>query len=288
MRSPITAGLDVTRRRIGSVLFARVAGAEGPARRERIHSAEGPRVFEPGSAIHRVHGDASMFVGGLRALLIQSLHPLAMAAVDQHSGFRSDPWGRLQRTSTFLAETTFGTVADADRAVRIVRAVHSRISGVAPDGRSYRAADPRLLLWVHVAEIDSFLAAHDRYGATPLVGAERDEYVAQAAGVARALGADEPPTTEAELADCLEGFRAELDGTPTAQRAARFLLVHPPVPLAVRIPYGVLSAAAVGSLPRWARRPLRLPYLPLAEATAVRASGVALTSTIRWAMRPAA
>ncbi|MGI8881931.1 MAG: oxygenase MpaB family protein [Jatrophihabitans sp.] len=288
MRSPISAGLDVTRRRIGSVLFARVAGAEGPARRERIHSAEGPRAFEPGSAIHRVHGDASMFVGGLRALLLQSLHPLAMAAVDQHSGFRSDPWGRLQRTSTFLAETTFGTIADSDRAVRIVRAVHSRIAGVAPDGRSYRAADPRLLLWVHVAEIDSFLAAHDRYGATALVGGERDEYVAQSAGVARALGALEPPTTEAELADCVDGFRAELAGTPTAQQAARFLLVHPPVPLALRVPYGVLSAAAVGSLPRWARRPLRLPYLPLAEATAVRASGVALTSTIRWAMRPAA
>ncbi len=288
MRSPFTTGLDLTRRRLGSVLFARVAGAEGPERRERIHSGEGPRAFDPGSPIQRVHGDASMFVGGLRALLLQSLHPLAMAAVDQNSGFRSDPWGRLHRTSTFLAETTFGTITDAARAVTIVRAVHSRISGVAPDGRAYRADDPRLLLWVHVAEIDSFLAAHDRYGAAPLVGAERDEYVAQAAAVARALGADEPPSTEAELAECLEGFRGELEGTPTAQRAARFLLVRPPVPLALRIPYGVLSAAAVGSLPPWARRPLRLPYLPLAEATAVRAAGIALTSTIRWAMRPAA
>ncbi|MGX7835769.1 oxygenase MpaB family protein, partial [Campylobacter fetus subsp. venerealis] len=90
----------------------RVAGDEGPARRERIHTAPGPRRFGPDSAIWRVHADASMFPGGIRALLLQSLHPLAMAAVDQHSGFRGDPWGRLNRTSAFLAETTFGRTED--------------------------------------------------------------------------------------------------------------------------------------------------------------------------------
>jgi len=278
------AAVESVRHRLGETLFSRVAGEEGPSRRDRIHNAPGPRRFAPDSPICRVHGDASMFVGGLRALLLQSLHPLAMAAVDQHSGFRGDPWGRLQRTSTFLAETTFGATADADRAVAVVRAVHSRVAGLAPDGRPYSANDPELLLWVHVAEVDSFLAAHDRYGADPLRGADRDRYVAEAAVIARAFGAAPPPTTERELADCLQSFRPVLASTAAARAAARFMLVHPPVPWTLRAPYAVLSAAAIGSLPRWARMPLRLPYLPLTEATTVRASGLALTSTIRWAM----
>jgi uncharacterized protein (DUF2236 family) len=271
---------------MGAVIFARIAGDEGPSRRERILFTEGPRRFSSSDAICVVHGDASMFVGGIRALLLQSLHPLAMAAVDQHSGYRGDPWGRLQRTSTFLAETTFGTIEDADRAVRIVRAVHSRIEGTAPDGRPYAASDPRLLRWVHVAEIDSFLRAHDRYGAKPLDAAGRDEYVAQTAVVARALGATDVPETVAELDEVMAGYRPELASTPAARRAARFILVHPPVPLAMRLPYSMLSAAGVGLMPRWSRLALRLPYLPGVEATAVRASGMLITAGIRWAMRP--
>ena len=277
--------LDV-RDRLGRMIFARVAGDEGPARRERIMFAPGPRRFGPDSAIARVHGDASMFVGGIRALLLQSLHPLAMAAVDQHSGFRSDPWGRLQRTSGFLAVTTFGTDADASRAIRAVRAVHDTIEGVAPDGRAYRASDPHLLRWVHVAEVDSFLRAHDRYGATPLDAEGRDAYVREAAVVARELGADEVPESVAELEASLAAFRPELAGTPAARRTARYLLVNPPVPLPIRVPYGVLAAAAVGLMPRWARLPLRLPYLPVTEASAVRLGGEVVTRSIRWAMVP--
>ena len=279
--------IDGVRGRMGAVIFSRIAGDEGPRRRERILYAEGPRRFGPGDAICAVHGDASMFAGGIRALLLQSLHPLAMAAVDQHSGYRGDPWGRLQRTSTFLAETTFGTIEDADRAVHIVRAVHGRITGTAPDGRPYEASDPHLLRWVHVAEIDSFLRAHDRYGAMPLDAAGRDEYIAQSAVVARALGATDLPETVAELDELMADYQPELASTPAARQAARFILVHPPVPLALRLPYSMLSAAAVGLMPRWSRRELRLPYLPVTEATAVRASGMLVTAAIRWAMRPA-
>jgi uncharacterized protein (DUF2236 family) len=278
--------LESARTRVGQVIFARVAGDEGPSRRDRIHGAQGPRRFGPDSAIQRVHSDASMFVGGMRALLLQSLHPLAMAAVDQHSGYRGDPWGRLQRTSTFLAETTFGTIEDADRAVAIVRAVHQRITGTAPDGRPYAASDPHLLRWVHVAEVDSFLRAHDRYGARPLDPSGRDAYVSEAAHVARALGAVDVPETVAELDEVLASYRPELQGTPAARRTARFILVHPPVPMLLRGPYGLLSATAVAMMPRWTRVPLRLPWLPLTEATAVRASGVAVTGAIRWAMGP--
>jgi uncharacterized protein (DUF2236 family) len=284
----LTRPAEALRGRMGAVIFSRIAGDEGPTRRQRILYAEGPRRFGHDDAIGIVHGDASMFAGGIRALLLQSLHPLAMAAVDQHSGFKGDPWGRLQRTSTFLAETTFGTIEDADRAIRIVRAVHSRISGVAPDGRPYQASDPHLLRWVHVAEIDSFLRAHDRYGAEPLDAAGRDEYVAQASVVAKALGATDVPETVAELDEVMAEYRPELASTAAAREAARFILVHPPVPLAMRLPYSMLSAAAIGLMPRWTRLALRLPYMPVTEATAVRASGSIITKAIRWAMRPPA
>lgn len=274
------------RHALGAALFHRVAGPEGPARRERIHGGIGARWFEPDSPIRVVHGDASMFVGGIRALLLQSLQPVAMAAVAQHSGYRGDPWGRLQRTSTFLATTTFGTAADAERAVAVVRAVHDRISGVTDDGVPYTASDPHLLSWVHLAEVDSFLRAHQRYGARPLSPDAADEYVAQSARVPRALGAVDVPATVAELAEALASYRGELRGTPEAREAARFMLLSPPLPMAARAGYAFVAAAGVAMMPLWTRRELRLPWLPLAEATVVRAAGVASTATIRWAMSP--
>jgi hypothetical protein len=153
------------RGRLGAALFHQVAGPDGPRHRERIHFRDGPRWFEAGSPITRVHGDASMFVGGLRALLLQTLHPVAMRAVSEHSGFRGDMWGRLHRTSTFLAVTTFGVADDAQQAVDAVRRIHERVTGTMPDGTPYAAADPHLLAWVHAAEADSFLRAHQSTGA---------------------------------------------------------------------------------------------------------------------------
>ncbi|MEO6703083.1 MAG: oxygenase MpaB family protein [Jatrophihabitantaceae bacterium] len=288
LRPPVVldTALASIQHRIGSALFERVAGTEGPDRRERIHSSGGPRWFAEDRPIRRVHGDAAMFVGGLCALLLQSLHPLAMAGVAGHSGFRGDPWGRLQRTSHFLAVTTFGTAADAEAMVGRIRRIHERVTGLAEDGRPYAASDPHLLRWVHVAEVDSFLQAHQRFGARPLDQAGRDGYVADAARVAEALGVIDPPATEAALAAELQAYRPELASTPAARDAARFMLLQPPLPLLARAPYAVLAAAAVSSLPRWARWPLRLPYLPGAEATVVRLAGDGLVRTIRWAMTP--
>ncbi len=272
------------RERLGQELFLRVAGPEGSQHAERIHGRPGPRWFEPDSPIVRVHGDASMFVGGIRALLLQTLHPAAMRAVSDHSGYRGDMWGRLNRTSHFLAVTTFGTAADAQASVDMVRRIHERVVGTLDDGTPYAASDPHLLAWVHVAEVDSFLRAHTVYGKDPLVGAERDEYVAQSAEVARRLGVIDPPTTEAALAEALASYRPELRGTPEAREAVSFLLLKPPLPLLARAPYGVLVAAGVGLMPRWSRRPLRLPWLPVSERTVVRALGGLATGTIRWAM----
>jgi len=278
------AGVNRLRTQVGAALFAKVAGPDGPAVRRRIHFSAGERWFEQGRPIRRVHADASMFVGGLRALLLQSLHPLAMAAVAAHSGYKGDPWGRLQRTSEFLATTTFGTDHDAQQMIDRIRAVHARVSGIAPDGRPYAASDPHLLRWVHIAEIDSFLRAFQRYGSSTLDADERDAYVADTARVAEALGVIDPPRTEAELVDQLAAYRPELGGTKAAREAARFILLQAPVPLAARPPYAVLTAASVSLLPRWARWPLRLPYLPLAEATIVRLAGDSVVRGIRWAM----
>ena len=213
------------RQRLGRALFLRVAGPDGATHRERIHGTPGPRWFPLGSPITVVHGDASMYVGGIRAVLLQTMQPGAMTAVAEHSGYRGDMWGRLARTSRYLAVTTFGTAEHAQQAVDAVRAIHDRVHGTMPDGTPYDANDPHLLTWVHIAEIQSFLLAHQRFGAHPLDQAGYDEYVAQAAFVSRKLGVLDPPTTEAELHAAVERFRPELRGD--RPRARRGLLPDP-------------------------------------------------------------
>jgi uncharacterized protein (DUF2236 family) len=274
---------DRVRAQLGAAIFQRVAGPEGADRRLVIHGGAGERWFADDRPIRRVHGDSSMFIGGISALLLQSLHPLAMAAVAGHSGYRGDPWGRLQRTSYFLAVTAFGRTSDAREAIGRVRGIHARVSGTAPDGRHYEASDPHLLTWVHIAEVHSFLRAHARFGSQPLDQAGRDGYVADMALIAAELGVPDPPRTEAELTARITQYRPELAGTAQAREAARFLLLSPPLPLVARPPYSVLAAAAVSLLPGWARRPLNLPTLPVAEATVVRPAGHAMVHLIRWA-----
>ena len=286
MASPVDLG--AVRQRVGAGLFARVAGPDGPQHRARIHDGSGPRWFDDDRPIRVVHGDASMFVGGLTALLLQSLHPLAMAGVAGHSDYKGDPWGRLQRTSFFLAVTTYGPAADAERTVARIRGIHRKVHGTAPDGRRYDASDPHLLEWVHLTEAWSFLRAHDRFGQHPLAPDQRDGYVEDLALVGGKLGVIDPPTTERDLDARLAAYRPELARTAEAAEAARFLLLRPPLPLAVRPAYGVLAAAAVSLLPGWARRPLRLPRLPVVEATLVRPAGEVLVRSIRWAMQPPA
>ena len=134
-----------------------------------------------------------MMTGGIAALLLQALHPLALAGVWDHSSFRTDILGRLRRTATFITGTTFGSRADALALIERVKSIHAHISGTAPDGRPYRADDPTLLTWVHVAEVSSFLAAHLRYVNPALPGELQDRYFAETALVAELLGAHEVP-----------------------------------------------------------------------------------------------
>jgi uncharacterized protein (DUF2236 family) len=270
---------------LAGAIRGRVAGPEGAVRARLLLQAPGPRWFEVDRPIRQVHSDAAMFVGGLRALLLQSLHPLAMTGVARHSDFRNDPWGRLQRTADFLAATTFGTAEQAEVAVARVKHVHRSVRGRADDGRPYAANDPHLLRWVHLAEAESFLVAHQAYGQHRLDRVSADEYVADLAVVATALGVPDPPRSVAGLRAALDAYRPELRAIPEAREAARFLFA-PPVPLAARGPYLVLFAAAVGLLPWWVRWQLRLPILPLSERTVIPLAGQTLVRTMRWALTP--
>ena len=229
-----------------------------------MHGTPGPRWFAPDSPIARVHGDASMFVGGIRALMLQSLHPAAMQGVADHSGYRGDMWGRLAQVSTYLAMTTFGAEQDALQIIRAVQRAHESVTGTMPDGTPYAASDPHLLGWVHVAEIDSFLAAHDRYGHRPLVGPERDEYVAQTGRRGRPPRRDRPAARpRPSCARCSTAYGPELAWHPGGPRRDP-VPAAPPRPARSRRVRATSRSrrAAIGLLPTDARRELRLPPVP--------------------------
>jgi uncharacterized protein (DUF2236 family) len=207
--------------------------------------------FGPESVTWQVHADASMFVAGIAALALQSLHPLVMAGVADHSDFGRDPIGRLRRTASFVGVTAYGTSAQAAEACAAVRAVHDRIVGQAPDGRPYAANDPDLLDWVHVTEFGTFAAAHRRYGANPMDLDELDRYVDEVARVAVELGDPSPPRSWAQLDEHLERHRPMTAVGGQARAAWRFL-EDPPLPGPVRAAWPVLFRGAMACLPPWA------------------------------------
>ncbi|MEI7507482.1 MAG: oxygenase MpaB family protein [Actinomycetes bacterium] len=277
---------EPVRRIVADAVRSRVVGPNADNRAQELFEAPGERWFAEDRPIRIIHADSCMFIGGLRALLFQSLQPLAMAGVASHSDFKADPWGRLQRTADFLAATTFGPATEAQRAVDMVKRVHTRVVGTADDGRPYSANDPHLLKWVHIAEVDSFLAAHAKFGEIELSPEQRDGYVLDMSRIASALGVIDPPTTVAELADQIASYRPELRTSAPARDAARYLLLTPPLPIYQRPIYGLLGAAAVSLMPLWTRFPLRLPWLPVSERAVVRPAAQALTKTLRWALQP--
>ncbi len=285
-RDNFAAALEPARRVLADAVRSRVVGENADRRAAELFTSTGPRWFADDRPIRVVHGDVSMFIGGLRALLFQSLHPLAMAGVAAHSDYRADPWGRLQRTADFLAATTFGPATESERAIAMVKRVHERVVGIASDGRPYRANDPHLLKWVHIAEVDSFVAAHRAYGETTLSEHDYDGYVADMAVIAERLGVVEPPRSMRQLNQQLRYYRRELGTSREARDAARYLLFTPPLPLVIRPVYGIIGAAAVSLLPAWTRRPLRLPWLPVSERAVARPAGALLTTTLRWALAP--
>ncbi|MGQ8706100.1 oxygenase MpaB family protein [Serratia sp. TSA_198.1] len=214
-----------------------------------------PGLFGPQSVIWRVHCDfTSMLCGGVSALLLQMLHPLALAGVWDHSNFREDMLGRLRRTSQFVSVTTFGPTAEAERLIAKVRAIHLQVTGVSNDGRPYAASDPDLLTWVHVVESSCFLASHLRYRNPHLSHELQDRYYLETARVAAALGARDIPTSRAAVADYLQRMRSQLVCDERTREVARILLAAP-APSALARPLGwLVMQAGIELLPDWAQQ----------------------------------
>jgi uncharacterized protein (DUF2236 family) len=211
--------------------------------------------FGPASVTWRVSADLSAPVAGLRSLLIQALHPLAMAGVDQHSDWRTDPVGRLAATSAYEVTVTFGDRAGARRVAQWVRAIHEHVRGVDPvTGRPYAAGDPALLLWVHAALVDSALVASTLFG-TPLRDGDRDAYVAEMTVAAELLGVPHEmvPDSVAALDRYMADVRPELRRTPAAAESMSYLLDPPGLDEDIAELWQDIRQAAVTALPDWAR-----------------------------------
>lgn len=262
------------------------------ALREMVGSGELDLARPPGddgligasSPAWAVHGDFSaMMIGGISALLLQMLHPGALAGVWDYSDFRRDRLGRLRRTAQFIAVTTYGSTVAAEHAIAHVRSIHDRINGTLPDGTRYDANDPALLTWVHVAETDSFLRAYLRYRDPAFSAEAQDRYVADTAIVAERLGARDVPRSRADIAAYYRRVRPELRGDHRVHEVADALLARGPDP-AQAAGLAVASAAALDLLPDWAaalhdRRPAPL------TRPAIRAGADGLARILRWALR---
>ncbi|MDO5049947.1 MAG: oxygenase MpaB family protein [Actinomycetaceae bacterium] len=236
----------------------KVAGTDRKERADLIWRTPGERWFTNADPITRVNGAPTMYIGGIRALLLQSLHPLAMAGVAGHSGYQDDPWGRLQRTADYVATTTFARKVDVEEMIAHVRRIHGYIKGRLPDGRAYAASDPHLLKWVHCAEIESFLIAHQRFGSKPLTPAECDTYVAQTAISARMLGVVDPPQTVEELYKTLASYGPELEFSTATADVVDLLVDNPPLDVPMKWGYDMLKVGAIALLPSTARTMLGL------------------------------
>ncbi len=247
-----------------------------------------PGLFGPDAVCWRVHGDfTSMMVGGISALLLQALHPLALAGVWDHSNFRQDLIGRLRRTGQFISGTTYGSTRDANWLIDKVRTIHLQVTGTAADGRPYAASDPALLTWVHVAEVSSFLAAHLRYFNPDLPVSEQDRYYAEVALIAERLGATNVPRSCQEVADYLEQIRPQLSCDDRSLEIMR-VLFNAPAPSHIAKPFGALMMrAGVDLLPRWAADMLGLE-LSERQRLLIRSGVKRGAPLLRWAVRGSA
>lgn len=226
-------------------------------------------LFGPESVTWKLHREPILLIGGLRSLYLQALHPRAVAGVAQNSGYRADPWGRLNRTSEYVGTVIYGTTEEVERAAGRLRRLHSRMTATDPrTGETFRIDEPDLLRWVHVAEVESFLTTATRAG-LKLTPDEVDRYYTEQLKAAELVGLDPStvPATAAEIDAYYEAMRPELSLTRDGAETAAFLTV-PPVPdffgnRALRLgltlgparwAYLGIAGTAIGLLPPWARR----------------------------------
>jgi len=273
------------RARVESTVLGLVSGGGAPSV-DFLNPPGDPGLFGPDAVCWRVHADfTSMMVGGISALLLQMLHPLALAGVVDHSNFRHDLLGRLRRTATFIAGTTYGSRADAERILERVRRVHRTVVGTAPDGRPYSADDPALLTWIHVAEVDSFLRAHLRYVDARVSAADQDRYFDETALVAERLGAREVPRSRAAVAAYYDRVRPDLAVTERTREVAQILFDAPAPTPAARLPGRVFMEAGIDLLPAWAQALAGYQSLAALRGPAASAGVRAIGPVLRWAVR---
>ncbi|TRD10561.1 DUF2236 domain-containing protein [Erythrobacter insulae] len=241
-------------------------------------------LFKRDTPIRLVHADlVGMMTGGIRSLMLQMLHPHALQGVLDHSNFREDMHGRLQRTAKFIAVTSFGHRDEAMKAIERVNRIHAKVGGTLPDGTPYIANNPRTLAWVHVAEAQSFLAGYLRHVRPDMPFADQDEYYRQFAVIARALGADPVPESRSEAEAVFRELRSDLRPSPEAREVAQLVLSQRPkgTPPALQ---KVIGAESVAMLPDWARHMLKLQK-PVLTALPARAATWGVGRTLRWAFR---
>jgi uncharacterized protein (DUF2236 family) len=225
-------------------------------------------LFGPRSVTWRLAGSMTAPVIAIRALLLQALHPLAMAGVDQHSDWRQDPVGRLAATSSYLTTVSYGERAAAERVAGVVRRIHEHVNGTdTVTGQGYDATDPGLLLWVHVTFVDSGLVASRLFG-TPLPAADGDRYVAEMVKAAELVGipAALVPATEAAMTAYMESVRPVLRRTPAASESMSYLLDPPGLDEDVAEIWQDVRDGAVAALPDWAREMYGYEAPPLGPA----------------------
>ncbi len=252
--------------------------SEGPTPLENTRSYAGdPGLLGPDSVSWRVLGDASVFVGGVRALLVQAAHPEVVAGVEDHSTYREDPLGRLSRTSVYVTETTYGAMPEVEAAVAVVRNAHRPVRGTSERQRPYSASHPELAAWVHNVLTDSFLSAYQAYGPEPLSAADADLFVLEQTRIGALLGASPLPETAPELANWIVGH-ADLDPTDDQRRAIGFLK-DPPLKMPVKAGYKLVHKAAVATIdPSMARQ------LDLEAARGAQSIGRTAIQALRWAL----
>jgi uncharacterized protein (DUF2236 family) len=241
-------------------------------------------LYPPGSACRKVHGDfTSMMIGGVSALLLQMLHPAALAGVWDHSNFRGDILGRLKRTAQFISVTTFGSADSAHEAIEQVRTIHDRVQGTLPDGTPYSANDPDVLTWVHVAGASSFLRSYLTYRNPGFERAAQDLYYKESAEIAFKLGATRVPRSVREVNEYFDEIRPALRSDDRTRKIRRAILEQKPPSLAMAPFQRLVLTAGVDLLPDWAAEMHELSR-PAIVRPAVRAGARSVGSLIRWAM----
>jgi uncharacterized protein (DUF2236 family) len=278
--------LDAARGQVATG-FRRIVSGDptgAPSWVQELATGEDAGYFGPGSAAWAVHGSLPTLVGGVRALLMQALHPAALAGVMQHSRYEEDALGRLAGTTQWLTVVTFGDTKAADRECARVRGLHRKVVGTfetAGGPAPYAATDPELLRWVHVAFTDSFLATHRVWGKS-IPGGE-DAYVREWAKAGELVGVVDPPRSVQELREQVASFDPILRGDEASAETVAFIR-NAPLPLAARPPYAVLFAGAVSTMPERHRKLLGLPTVPL---TLTKPTVGALLGTLSLALGPA-